>query len=362
MSWSEIKHDVPANAPLIKVISWNILAQCYALQTCTNSLPPSYLLWPERGARVVEELLACEADIFCLQEVDKFEEFYKDKMLEAGYDLVYFQRPGKKEDGCLVGWKRNVLEPAADIKTYRPSMFRVGSGAVWKYSAKEQIDEGGLTGGFQGFVDFNDFVKRQNMGLQQRCLRNNVGLFVFLRHISSGRVVIPVSIHLYWNPRYEDVKLRQIIYLFFRLSKARQFFCELQQSSLPRNEVRNSFASSGSDNAHLSSPEILLCGDFNSLPHSVVEVFVRTGAYHPSEEGVNSNKIIVDTGLNKVARWLRALGVDCAYVDVQKEVYTCFFYFHSYTTHFHSYTSHTGTGPRVFVRPRHSRKPTVDYA
>lgn len=53
----------------------------------------------------MEELVCYDADIICLQEVDRFDDVIKPK-LAAQYDSYYIRRTRAKPDGCATFFKK----------------------------------------------------------------------------------------------------------------------------------------------------------------------------------------------------------------------------------------------------------------
>ncbi|KAG5654103.1 hypothetical protein H0H81_007517 [Sphagnurus paluster] len=85
----------------VKVFTWNLLAQCLVRR---NLFPTSDCLKSsQREPMIFRELLATQADILCLQEVDRL-----DKLLpvleQAGYAYHYASGP-EKQHGCLIAFK-----------------------------------------------------------------------------------------------------------------------------------------------------------------------------------------------------------------------------------------------------------------
>ena len=65
--------------------------------------------------------------------------------------------------------------------------------------------------------------------------------------MENGQLLIVASSHLYWDPKYDYVKYGWTNYLLWRVGKFRQ--------KVIQENVR-------------ADPAIILCGDFNSFPHS----------------------------------------------------------------------------------------------
>ena len=81
----------------------------------------------------------------------------------------------------------------------------------------------------------------------RRFKRNNVAVAACLKHSHTKELFVVASVHLYWNPASEDVKLLQSKYISLRLSQ---------------------FAASVKEPGEELPPPIIVCGDFNSLPKS----------------------------------------------------------------------------------------------
>lgn len=66
-----------------------------------------YLSFKFRSVRILHEIRESNSDIICLQEVDHFDDFYKPRLEELGYDLhTTFRR---EKDAVLIGFKKELL-------------------------------------------------------------------------------------------------------------------------------------------------------------------------------------------------------------------------------------------------------------
>ena len=115
-------------------------------------------------------------------------------------------------------------------------------------------------------VDYNDLINKSKTITNLRFQRDNVGVFVLVRHLESNELILLANTHLYWvnntdtysvyipieNPAHADVKLAQISYFTDRIH---QFITE---SNI--------------------NPKIILGGDFNSIPGSDVVKFLKEGS------------------------------------------------------------------------------------
>jgi mRNA deadenylase 3'-5' endonuclease subunit Ccr4 len=104
---------VEIESPFI-ISSYNILATAYIRSEFYPHVNPEHLKWENRRAPLLHKIAALEADILCLQEVEK--PFYQ--LLETylrSYKGVYAQKHGKP-DGCATLFKAEKLH-LVDAKT-----------------------------------------------------------------------------------------------------------------------------------------------------------------------------------------------------------------------------------------------------
>jgi len=78
---------------------------------------------------------------------------------------------------------------------------------------------------------------------------NNVALFLLLEDLSTSSMICIGNAHLYWDPKFTDVKIMQAYMIADELHK---------------------FADS-------ETSQVILCGDFNSEPNSGVYHYLSTG-------------------------------------------------------------------------------------
>lgn len=155
-------------------------------------------------------------------------------------------------------------------------------------------------------------------------------------------IICVANVHLFWNPDHEDVKQWQAVYLLTRLKKALTFSRYLPvssrhsasgQSLSQQGSHESSSDSCTSDSSrhdgvvHSSNTNavqqrdlpLLLCGDFNSLPHSQVYEYLTKGTSvsftHHKSVALSSPKFICDFPLHKHTKWLRAIGLDVEYIN-----------------------------------------------
>ena len=169
-----------------------------------------------------------------------------------------------------------------------------------------------------------------------RYKKENIGLMLLFRHRATRRLILVVNVHLFWNPEYEDVKCAQAMFALQHIEEMKNQLALVYPSSEP--------------------VEVVFGGDFNSTPTSdVVRLMtqatapIRVESVQPSEAAhqpkqivssslhdivfdtlpvdaatapapvsVSSSsspspppfRLLLDSSLMKVTKWLRAIGID----------------------------------------------------
>ncbi len=102
-------------SPLL-ISSYNILATAYIRSEFYPYVNPKHLKWENRRAPLLHKIAELEADILCLQEVEKpFYSLLETNLRKQGYTGVYAQKHGKP-DGCATLFKTEKLN-LLDVKT-----------------------------------------------------------------------------------------------------------------------------------------------------------------------------------------------------------------------------------------------------
>ena len=166
----------------LTIASFNVLADCYTdafrkrtqgLDQRQNGEAERHLRWKHRRPLLTQVLTdlarTSQADLLCLQEVDRYASFYAPLLTEIGFDHVYYQRPSRK-DGLVIAWRMD------------------------RFGLRRKIE-----------VDFN-----QIQGLPPNGRKHNVGLLCVLyeMHRPQNDVVV-ANTHLHWNPARRLLKLMQ---------------------------------------------------------------------------------------------------------------------------------------------------------
>ena len=193
-------------------MTYNFLADRLAGQGYHTHASVPTLHFDFRGPRIFEEIKASNADILCLQEVDRWYDFYGARFTDLGYKYVFYKRKsrGKEEEGIVVA--------------YKPDKFK-------------ELD--------RDFVDFDDLVQEYNDGLFRK---DNQAMFLLLQHKQSKKRFIVGTAHTHYNPTFDYVKFAQALYGLERSVNFIQKHCKEDESNIPW----------------------IYAGDFNATPKSSV--------------------------------------------------------------------------------------------
>ncbi|XP_045687421.1 nocturnin isoform X2 [Phyllostomus hastatus] len=113
----DLRADGPSSHPPMRVMQWNILAQ--ALGEGKDNFaqcPLEALKWEERKCLILEEILAYQPDILCLQEVDHYFDTFQPLLSRLGYQGTFFPKPwspcldvehNNGPDGCALFFLQN---------------------------------------------------------------------------------------------------------------------------------------------------------------------------------------------------------------------------------------------------------------
>ncbi|MCL7044739.1 hypothetical protein MKW94_009956 [Papaver nudicaule] len=225
-----------------RIVSYNILAQCYVKSSYFPHSPKPCLRFKARSEAVLATLKSLESDFLCIQELDEYDSFYKENVEGLGYSSIYIQRSAKKRDGCGIFYKCNsaelVLEDTIDYNDLVESVDSVQDETA-SISSKEDFGERG---------DPND--------PRVRLKRDCVGIMgAFKLKDLEQHLIIVANTHIYWDPEWTDVKLAQVKYLLSRLARFKEV-------------ASNKFGCTSS---------VVLCGDFNSTPGDKVYEYLISG-------------------------------------------------------------------------------------
>ncbi|KAG0368617.1 Endonuclease/exonuclease/phosphatase [Gamsiella multidivaricata] len=90
-------------------MTYNLLAQGLIRRDMFPHASQKALRWKFRKQNILQEFLAFNPDLACLQEVDFWDEVYHPALTKAGYEAVYYKNQNKKH-GCAIIWRKSRFE------------------------------------------------------------------------------------------------------------------------------------------------------------------------------------------------------------------------------------------------------------
>jgi len=252
---------------LIKILSFNVLAEAYLTPRSHPCLPLPYASVAfdrnKRRPLLMKTLqrLGDSYDIMCLQEVDLYEE-----MVEAlpEFDSCHSKIEGRT-DRCVIFWRKSSYKLVEHQIVEFDELANIGQGSNHKQII-ERLEDGCIEQPENSSGEDEVKVRPTQSGssvalsgMLSSFVRRNTACIAILEQIDTEQKFATASAHLYWNPGYEYVKLVQAKYLVEKLHQI---------------ALEHSPTQSGIDRI-----PVLLCGDFNSTPGSAVHQFLSEGIY-----------------------------------------------------------------------------------
>lgn len=250
---------------IIRVVSYNVLAQVYVKSKLFPHSPSHCLKWKARSQSLLALLKSLEANFLCLQELDEFETFYKGNMDKEGYSSVYIQRSGRKRDGCGIFYKRErtelILEETIDYNDLVPANDDPENSD--KVKDEENLGTNNSEGTRPGSPQTDLPEDRGDPNDRRvRLKRDCVGLLTAFKLLEPPHhVIVLANTHIYWDPDWADVKLAQAKYLLLRVTRF-------------KDAVSERFS---------CKPIVIVAGDFNSQPGDEVYRYLTSGISESSQ-------------------------------------------------------------------------------
>lgn len=221
------------------VVSYNVLCDMYATPLMYRYCPSRALNWETRKMLVLNELIALNADVITLQEVETsaYHVFFTPELQKLGYDSVFYPKLRAR----TMGEKERMLVDGCAI-FYRASKFRMYE--------KYLVDFRGLAVNINAMCSSEDMINRV-------MTKDNIGVVVRLESRVIKQQFYLATTHLHWNPEFKDVKVIQTALLLDKIKS-------IQNANNPTSSWN-------------SNVPVIITGDFNSLYDSGVYKLMSEG-------------------------------------------------------------------------------------
>ncbi|XP_076621770.1 2',5'-phosphodiesterase 12 isoform X2 [Colletes latitarsis] len=229
----EVRHEFTKNklsGKSFRVTSYNILASIYSDTELSKDVLypycPSYALSMDyRKLLILKELIGYNADIICLQEVDK--NVYENDLVSLcalNYDGIYNLKSDTREGLAIFYNQERFDKLSCDYSIMSQSTNFSGFNAIWSQIQNENVK--------QTFLNRSTIIQT-----------------LILRSKENSEILIVGNTHLYYRPQAGYIRLLQAYYGLIYLQK----FAKEMMEQNPECNV-----------------SIIYCGDFNSGPESGV--------------------------------------------------------------------------------------------
>ena len=248
----------------MRIVCWNVLAESFLTPTSHPGLSPESQRivfhpkkrWTLIGNEITKFITIHKFDILCFQEVDMYDELQSQIFQPLNYQSIHAtrQQPQKQQyskkqtkNGCMIAFDTCKYKLLKSKIIYFDNLTQSNDNndKSNKYNSNNNKNNN----------NNNNNNKRSLCGMIASYNRRNTGLLVLLQHQTSGSIVCIANAHLYWNPGYEYVKLSQCKYFIH----CAQIFAQTTTTDNNHNQQRY---------------PIIICGDFNSKPTSIVYQFI----------------------------------------------------------------------------------------
>lgn len=239
--WIKLRDQVGDNS--FQVMSFNLLSRHYVWSKIYGDLKHPHLQWNNHRFPLINKTISqLNCDIMCFQEMEYgiYKNYWKKTLLKQNYSSEFVQK------SLPLHWGKKPRDHIDGVSIfYNNVRFKL---LDWK-----QIN-------YSQYIKQNDFEITEDV--TKRVLpRNTVALLVKLQDKISGEIIFVTNTHLYWNPKFNDVKLIQTKILL---------------------DILHDFTA-GCDN-----PYIIMTGDFNSNSSSWVIDFLNSSQFDLPNELVEN--------------------------------------------------------------------------
>uniref|UniRef100_A0A7S0GNL2 Endonuclease/exonuclease/phosphatase domain-containing protein n=1 Tax=Amorphochlora amoebiformis TaxID=1561963 RepID=A0A7S0GNL2_9EUKA len=291
--WKHLPYRTPSmdsNQDKFRLLTWNTLADAATRNGFKGKCPGWALQWPYRKDNLLKHIKGYDADIICMQEVDKkyWNSHWSLSFQSLGYDGEY---GGSSSYGCAIFYRTSVF------RKVKHHVFSLDTAVQWARKMR-QLNARGLNRSNKQMRE--RFEKRfEEESRMLKCSRR--ALIFELERVSPEASVASHSIHSSLElvpctpmgpPRTPSEMKRGrgervfIATVHLYKSDARPFpFVRLLQAHMLMEELKR--ITHGVPNAR-----ILVAGDFNSGPQSSIYRYMQNGIVRKDDADVKGCSVI----------------------------------------------------------------------
>lgn len=267
--------DSSPASEILSVLSYNILCDKYATKSHYGYTPSDVLSWDFRREVILNELKDHDADIVCLQEVDResFDEYFRQELAVNDY--------------------RGVFWPKTRAKTMAEKDAKLVDGCATFYKGSKYVCLDKVVIDFANTAINRPDMKGEHDTFNRVMPRDHVAVVTFLENRMTGSRMIVGNAHIFWDPAFEDVKVVQVAILLEQISKQAEKWAKYppctDKAAFRHSEVDgqgnpDSAGEPASEPSpsleYPSGPQIplIICGDFNVAAGSGVYDLITRGS------------------------------------------------------------------------------------
>lgn len=234
----------------LRLLTWNTLADAATRNGFGGRCPRWALQWPYRKDNLMKQIMAFDADIVCMQEIDKkyWNTHWKLSFKKLGFDGEY---GGSTTYGCGLFFR------TSSFRKIRHEVFSLDSAHTW---AKENLAKG-----------LRSKAETTQIESELRHLKCGRRALIFEFEKATGSETrqrfFVATVHLYKSDSrpHAYIRLLQILMVLKRLTK----LCE-----------------------GVTNPKVVIAGDFNSRPEGVIYQFMKSGFASKSHPELKNSILI----------------------------------------------------------------------
>lgn len=239
------------------LLTYNMLSPHYMWPQVYKYVPDAFKDWQFRHHLLQKEILdVYRADIMCLQELTSYDyhqywkgifrrDFHYGTKFIAKTPPTYWTKKVNDMDGVGIFYNLDKFEFLSSSGIYLNDLLGTFDLKEIEYLQNKNIQ---LTDGAGKPTEEKSLLEILKS-------RNQVGLFVSLKHKDTGTIFVVVNTHLYW--KYDEVKITQCMVIMRKLSKI----------------IKNLLI--GEKGITYNKMKVVFAGDLNSARDSLVVKFLK---------------------------------------------------------------------------------------